>query len=83
MDPYGAHSPLSDKRIARRWREENIAKLSRGQPDVVQKLLSWKGGKSGTKEPVADTTLAASKSNAAGPPTGISNHSIGSAAMKE
>jgi hypothetical protein len=42
QDPYGAHSPLSDKRRNRHWRQETADKLTTDL--VVRRLLGWTGG---------------------------------------
>jgi len=41
-DPYGAHSPLADKRRERNWNPHDIARLT--QDEAVQWLLRWTGG---------------------------------------
>ena len=41
-DPYGAHSPLADKRRERSWNVLDVARLT--QDEAVQSLLRWTGG---------------------------------------
>jgi len=49
LDPYGARSPLRDKRLARRWTDEVVAQLATGHPESVDKLLQWTGGENGNE----------------------------------
>lgn len=48
-DPYGIRGPLSSKRTARFWQDWHLNIIGAKQPEVVQRLLHWNGGKSGVE----------------------------------
>jgi hypothetical protein len=48
-DPYGVRGPLSSKRTARLWDDQRLDMIGAKHPDIVQRLLRWKGGNSGAE----------------------------------
>lgn len=46
-DPYGAHSLLRDKRLARRWSDDVIDRIAASHSESVARLLRWTGGENG------------------------------------